>query len=342
MIKLSFHDLVHVSEGNGVGATLGNTADLAAHAETLGFTRYWIAEHHGLVGVASSATAILICHVAAATSTMRVGAGGIMLPNHAPLVVAEQFGTLDALYPGRIDLGLGRAPGGDGRVIQALRRTFEAGANAFPQDVDELRSYFTDDSQTGVVAIPGAGANPQIWILGSGLNGARLAAAFGLRFAFASHFAPEALDQALAIYRREFRPSAQLAAPYAAAGLNVYAADSDEEAELIASSQQQFTVELYAGRPGPLRPPVARYRDRVGLHGAATIDHVLRCSVAGGPAKIAAGLADFAERTKVDEIMVSSAIYDHRARRRSLEITAQAASQSIVESIGDADGGDRL
>ncbi|WP_053268295.1 LLM class flavin-dependent oxidoreductase [Pseudomonas chlororaphis] len=342
MIKLSFHDLVHVTQGDTVADTLAKTADLAAHAEALGFTRYWIAEHHGLAGVASSATAVLIGHVAAATRTIRVGAGGIMLPNHAPLVVAEQFGTLDALYPGRIDLGLGRAPGGDGHVIRALRRTLQSGPNAFPSDVAELRNYFADDGKTGVVATPGAGAKPQIWILGSSLNGAKLAAALGLPYAFASHFAPDSLDQALKTYRREFRPSAQLAEPYVAAGLNVYAADSDEEAELIASSQQQFSVELLAGKPGELRPPVAGYRDRVGSQGVTTIDHVLRCSVAGGPAKIAAGFADFAERTKVDEIMVSSAIYDHRARRRSLEITAQVASQSIVESTGEADGGDRF
>lgn len=342
MIKLSFHDLVHVAQGDTVAETLEKTADLAAHAEALGFTRYWIAEHHGLAGVASSATVVLIGHVAAATRNIRVGAGGIMLPNHAPLVVAEQFGTLDALYPGRIDLGLGRAPGGDGRVIRALRRTLESGPDAFPADVAELCSYFAGDGKTGVVAIPGAGAKPQIWILGSGLNGAKLAAVLGLPFAFASHFAPDALDQALETYRGEFRPSAQLAEPYAAAGLNVYAADSDEEAELIASSQQQFTVELFAGRPGELQPPVAGYRDHVGPRGAATIDQVLRCSVTGGPAQIVDGLTAFAERTRADEIMVSSAIYDHRARRRSLEITAQVASQSIVESIGDADGGDQF
>ncbi|WP_280540770.1 LLM class flavin-dependent oxidoreductase [Chromohalobacter sp. 11-W] len=327
MIKLSFHDLVHVSKGGTVADTLEKTADLVAHAEALGFKRYWIAEHHGLAGVASSATSVLIGHVAAATRTIRVGAGGIMLPNHAPLVVAEQFGTLDALYPGRIDLGLGRAPGGDGRVIRALRRTLEGGLNTFPSDVEELRSYFADDSKTGIVATPGAGATPQIWILGAGLNGARLAAALGLPFAFASHFAPDALDQALETYRGEFRPSAQLTEPYVAAGLNVYAADSDEEAELIASSQQQFSVELFAGKPGKLQTPIAGYRDRAGSRGATTIDRVLRCSVAGGPAQIVAGLTAFAERTMVDEIMVSSAIYDHGARRHSLELTAKAASQ---------------
>ena len=338
MIKLSFHDLVHVAEGDTVADTLEKTADLVAHAEALGFTRYWIAEHHGLAGVASSATPVLIGHVAAATRTIRVGAGGIMLPNHAPLVVAEQFGTLDALYPGRIDLGLGRAPGGDGRVIRALRRTLESGPNAFPSDVAELRSYFADDSKNGIVATPGAGANPQIWILGASLNGAKLAAALGLPYAFASHFAPDALDQALETYRREFRPSAQLDKPYVAAGLNVYAADSDEEAELIASSQQQFSVELFAGKPGKLQPPVDGYRDRVGSQGVTTIDRVLRCSVAGGPTKIAAGLTAFAERTKIDEIMVSSAIYDHGARRRSLEVTAKVASQIIGKRTNDSNG----
>lgn len=338
MIKLSFHDLVHQNKGDTVSDALRNTVDLAGHAETLGFARYWIAEHHGLVGVASSATAILIGQVAAATKSIRVGAGGIMLPNHAPLVVAEQFGTLDALYPGRIDLGLGRASGGDGRVARALRRALDSGPDAFPQDVAELRSYFANDSKAGIVATPGAGANPDIWILGSSLYGAQVAAALGLPYAFASHFAPAALDDALRTYRKQFRPSAHLAEPYVAAGLNVYAADSDEEAELIASSQQQFSVELFAGSPGELQPPVAGYRDRVGPQGVATIEQVLGCSIAGGPAKIAAGLAQFAERTKVDEIMVSSAVYDHRARRRSLEITARIASQAMVESIGDADG----
>jgi len=207
MTRFSLLDLVPVAEGGTVAQSLANAADLARHAETLGFQRYWVAEHHGMRGIASAATAVVIAHVAAATSRIRVGAGGIMLPNHAPLVIAEQFGTLDALFPGRIDLGLGRAPGSDQRVARAMRRTLETDPNAFPQDVMELQSYFADDGRTGIAATPGAGANVPLWILGSSTFGAQLAAVLGLPYAFASHFAPDALDTALAIYRRDFRPS---------------------------------------------------------------------------------------------------------------------------------------
>ena len=227
-MKLSFLDLVPVVEGGTVGEALTRAADLARHAEAEGYTRYWVAEHHGMTGIASAATSVVIAHLAAATRHIRVGAGGIMLPNHAPLAIAEQFGTLDALFPGRIDLGLGRAPGSDQRVARAMRRTLETDANAFPQDVLELQSYFADDGQTGIVATPGAGARPDLWILGSSLFGAQLAAALGLPYAFASHFAPDALDQAMAIYRRDFRPSAYCAKPYAMAGFNVFAADTVE------------------------------------------------------------------------------------------------------------------
>ena len=217
MTAYSLLDLVPVVEGGSVAQALANAADLASHSERQGYNRYWVAEHHGMAGIASAATALVIAHVAAATSRIRVGAGGIMLPNHAPLVIAEQFGTLDALFPGRIDLGLGRAPGSDQRVAQALRRTLESDPNAFPQDVMELQSYFADANEsggrTGIVATPGAGADPQLWILGSSLYGAQLAAALGLPFAFASHFAPDLLDQALGMYRRGFRPSAKLARP---------------------------------------------------------------------------------------------------------------------------------
>src|SRR5690242_1982555 len=231
MTAYSLLDLVPVVEGGTVSQSLANAADLARHVEALGFTRYWCAEHHGMAGIASAATAVVIGHVAAATSTIRVGAGGIMLPNHAPLQVAEQFGTLEALFPGRIDLGLGRAPGSDQRVARALRRTLDSDPNAFPQDVIELQSYFADDGQTGIRATPGAGAKIPLWILGSSLFGAQLAAALGLPYAFASHFAPDALDQALATYRRDFRPSAQLDRPYVMCGFNVFAADSDEDGQ---------------------------------------------------------------------------------------------------------------
>ena len=324
MTKFALLDLVPVTEGGSVAQSLAHAADLAAHAEAVGFERYWCAEHHGMRGIASAATAVVIGHVAAATSTIRVGAGGIMLPNHAPLVIAEQFGTLDALYPGRIDLGLGRAPGSDQRVAAALRRTLDSDPNGFPRDVVELQSYFADDGRTGIVAIPGAGAKPDLWILGSSTFGAQLAAMLGLPYAFASHFAPDALDAALAIYREQFKPSAQLAKPYAMAGFNVFAADTDEEAELLASSQQQAFVALRTGRPIQLPPPVAGYREQLGGQGAAILDHVLRCSAVGGLDKVRAGLAAFIARTGVDEVMVASAIYDHAARKRSLTLTAQA------------------
>ncbi len=327
MTRLSLLDLVPVVEGGTVAQALANAADLARHAEALGFARYWCAEHHGMRGIASAATSVVLGHVAAATDRIRVGAGGIMLPNHAPLVIAEQFGTLDALFPGRIDLGLGRAPGSDQRVARAMRRTLETDANAFPQDVLELQSYFADDGQTGIVATPGAGANVEMWILGSSLFGAQLAAALGLPYAFASHFAPDALDQALAIYRRDFRPSARLSTPYVMAGFNVFAADTDAEAELLASSQQQSFVALRTGNPRQLPAPVDGYRASLGAQGSAILDQVLQCSAVGSPATVARSLAAFVERTGVDEIMVASAIYDHDARKQSLTLTAEAMAE---------------
>jgi luciferase family oxidoreductase group 1 len=330
MTRYSLLDLVPVIEGGTVAGALHNAADLARDAEALGFNRYWCAEHHGMEGIASAATAVVLGHVAAATSTIRVGAGGIMLPNHAPLQIAEQFGTLDALFPGRIDLGLGRAPGSDQRVARAIRRTLDSDPNAFPRDVLELQSYFADDGQTGIRATPGAGAKVPLWILGSSTFGAQLAAMLGLPYAFASHFAPDALDQALAIYRRDFRPSGQLDRPYAMAGFNVFAADTDEEAELIASSQQQSFVALRTGNPRQLPPPVRGYRESLGAQGNAILDHVLQCSAVGSPATVARGLAAFIQRTGVDEVMVASAIYDHDARKRSLAITAGAMAEMKV------------
>ena len=327
MTRYSLLDLVPVVEGGSVSAAFANAADLARHAEALGYHRYWTAEHHGMTGIASAATAVVLGHIGAATSTIRVGAGGIMLPNHAPLTIAEQFGTLDALFPGRIDLGLGRAPGSDQRVAQAMRRTLSSDANDFPRDVLELQSYFADDGRTGITATPGAGADPQMWILGSSLFGAQLAAAFGLPYAFASHFAPDALDQALAVYRREFRPSARLERPYAMAGFNVFAADTDEEARLLASSQQQAFVALRTGRPRQLPPPVPGYRESLPPQQAAILDHVLGCSATGGPATVARGLADFVRRTGVDEVMVTSAMFDHDARKRSIAIAAEAMAE---------------
>ena len=318
MTRYSLLDLVPVVEGGNVARALANAADLAAHAEVEGYHRYWTAEHHGMAGIASAATAVVLGHVAAATRTIRVGAGGIMLPNHAPLTIAEQFGTLDALYPGRIDLGLGRAPGSDQRVAHALRRTLASDANEFPRDVMELQSYFADDGRTGITATPGAGARPEMWILGSSLFGAQLAAALGLPYAFASHFAPDALDQALAIYRRDFQPSATLDRPYTMAGLNVFAADTDEQAELLATSQMQSFVALRTGHPRLLPPPVAGYRESLPQSHAAILDHVLQCSAVGGAAKVARVIAAFVARTGVDEVLITGAAFDHAARKRSM------------------------
>lgn len=330
MTAYSLLDLVPVVEGGSVAQALANAADLAAHAERQGFNRYWMAEHHGMAGIASAATAVVIAHVAAATRTIRVGAGGIMLPNHAPLVIAEQFGTLDALFPGRIDLGLGRAPGSDQRVARAMRRTLETSPDAFPQDVLELQSYFADDGQTGITATPGAGADVKLWILGSSTFGAQLAAALGLPYAFASHFAPDALMSAIQLYRRDFRPSPALDAPHVMAGFNVFAADTDEEAELLASSQQQAFVALRTGNPRQLPPPVPGYRDTLGPQGVAILDHVLQCSAVGGPARVAREIAAFVARTGVDELMIASSIFDHDARKHSLEITAGAMRELAV------------
>ena len=330
MTRYSLLDLVPVTEGGSVAQSLHQAADLARHAEALGFNRYWVAEHHGMAGIASAATAVVIAHVAQATSTIRVGAGGIMLPNSAPLQIAEQFGTLDALFPGRIDLGLGRAPGSDQRVAHALRRNLASDANQFPNDVVELQSYFADDGRTGIVATPGAGARPEMWILGSSLFGAQLAAILGLPYAFASHFAPDALDQALDVYRREFKPSAVLDRPYAMAGFNVFAADTRAEAELIASSQQQSFVALRTGNPGRMKPPVAGYRAGLPPSQAAILDHVLQCSAIGTQDEVADGIAAFVRRTGVDEVMLTSAIYDHEARKRSIAIAAAAMRDLAV------------
>ena len=278
-------------------------------------------------GIGGAATSLVISHIAAATKTIRVGSGGIMLPNHPALVIAEQFGTLDALYPGRIDLGLGRAPGSDQRVAQAIRRTLDSDPNAFPRDVMELQGYFADNGQTGIVATPGAGADVQLYILGSSLYGAQVAAALGLAFAFASHFAPQMLDEALHIYRSHFRPSAGLDAPYAMAAFNIISADSDEEAEFLASSMQQSFVRLRTGNPGQMPPPIAGYKATLPPQHAAILDGLLECSAIGGADKVADGVAAFLKRTQVDEIIVTGSMFDHAKRRRSLEIAAGVLSQ---------------
>lgn len=324
MHRYSILDLVPVTEGGSVGQALTNAADLAAHAESLGYTRYWVAEHHGMKGIASAATSLVIGHIAAATKSIRVGAGGIMLPNHAPLVIAEQFGTLDALYPGRIDLGLGRAPGSDMRVAQAIRRNLDSDPNAFPRDIMELQSYFADDGRTGLSATPGAGADIQLYILGSSLFGAQVAAHMGLPFAFASHFAPQMLDEALQIYRNLFRPSKMLDRPYAMAAMNVIAADSDEEAAYLATSIQQSFVALRTGNPRQMPPPVEGYLETLPPGAVAALQDVLSCSAIGSPETVNAGIEAFAKRTNADEIVVAASIFDHEKRKRSLAITASA------------------
>lgn len=327
MIPFSILDLSPIAEGSNASASLRNTLDLAQHAERWGYQRYWLAEHHGMPGIASAATAVVIAHVAGGTSTIRVGAGGIMLPNHSPLVVAEQFGTLEALFPGRVDLGLGRAPGSDQLTARALRRNLDSDADAFPQDVQELQDYLSDNPRQRVLAVPGRGAKVPLWILGSSTFGAQLAAHLGLPFAFASHFAPQMMLQALELYRNNFQPSAQLDKPYVMLGFNVFAADNDADAHFRASSMQQAFVNLRSGRPGQLPPPRAGYLDQLAPPERAMLDAVLSCSAIGAPARVAEQLQAFIARTGADELMITSQIFDHAQRLRSYEITAELHQQ---------------
>jgi luciferase family oxidoreductase group 1 len=322
MIPFSVLDLSPITEGSDAAQSFRNTLDLAQHGERWGYNRFWLAEHHGMPGIASAATAVLIGHVAAGTSSIRVGAGGIMLPNHSPLVIAEQFGTLEALFPGRIELGLGRAPGSDQITARALRRNLASDADEFPQDVVELMDYFSEQQSQPVVAVPGAGLNVPIWILGSSLFGAQLAAALGLPYAFASHFAPTQMMQAIALYRATFRPSAQLDKPYVMLGFNVFAADTDEEAKFRATSMQQAFVNLRSGRPSRLPPPMADYMSRIGPQEHALLEQVLSCSAVGSPETVSRQLQAFIARTGADELMITSQIFEHAARLRSYEITA--------------------
>ena len=319
---LSVLDLSPILEGGDASQAFRNTLDLARHAEQWGYRRYWLAEHHNMPGIASAATSVVIGHVAGGTSTIRVGAGGIMLPNHAPLVIAEQFGTLASLFPGRIDLGLGRAPGTDPLTARALRRGTDA--DTFPQDVLELMAYFRSPQPGQMVqAVPGAGLDVPVWILGSSLFGAQLAAALGLPYAFASHFAPAQMMEAVEVYRRSFRPSEQLERPYVMLGINVFAADTEEEGRFLMSSVQQAWVNLRRGRPVPLPPPIKDYESRLTPMELAAIEQALSCRVVGSPETIRQGLEAFVERTGADELMVVSQIYDHAARLRSYEIAAE-------------------
>jgi luciferase family oxidoreductase group 1 len=323
MVPLSVLDLSPIPEGSDAGVALRNSLDLARHVEALGYRRYWMAEHHNLPGIASAATAVALAHIGAGTSHIRIGAGGIMLPNHAPLLIAEQFGTLAALHPGRVDLGLGRAPGSDQVTARAMRRTLQNNGDDFPQDVVELMGYFQPaEPGQAVQAVPGAGLDVPFWILGSSTYGAQLAAILGLPFAFASHFAPAMLHDALSIYRQRFRPSRQLAAPYVMLGVNIIAAETDEEARYLFSSLQQSFLNLRRGQPGKLPPPVADMDAQLDRYARAMLDDALACAIVGNPDAVRQGLAAFIERTGADELMVTANIFDHAKRKRSFQIVA--------------------
>jgi len=324
MIRLSVLDLAPITQGGTAAVALRNSLDFARHAERLGFHRYWLAEHHNMPGIASAATSIVIAHVAAGTQTIRVGAGGIMLPNHAPLVVAEQFGTLESLFPGRIDLGLGRAPGTDQVTAHALRRTLASDPEAFPNDVVELMEYFSPRENGSVRAVPGSGLSVPIYILGSSTFGAQVAAALGLPFAFASHFAAQMLLPAIRIYRERFRPSATLAKPYVMLGINVVAADTDADARLLATSGRESFANLRRGRPTTLPPPNPAFEKDVIPFGTVPLEEMPLVAFVGTAATISDGLRRFVDATQADELIATSHIYDHAARVRSLEILASA------------------
>jgi luciferase family oxidoreductase group 1 len=328
MIPLSILDLAPVAEGRRPADTFAHMLELARLGEALGYRRFWLAEHHNMPGIASAATAVLIAHVAAATQTIRVGAGGVMLPNHAPLQVAEQVGTLGRLHPGRIVRGLGRAPGTDQAATRALRRYYSA-AEEFPADVVELLSYFEPvrDGQA-VQAVPGSGVEVEAWILGSSLFGARLAATLGLPYAFASHFAPAMLEEALAVYRSTFRPSPRLSKPHVMLAMNVVVADSDDEAARLFTTQQQAFANLRSGRPGLVPPPLASAAELAQRYPApmlSMLDEVLSCSAVGAPDTVAARLKDFVARHQPDELIFTANIHDPAARLRSFELAMQAA-----------------
>ena len=325
MIPLSVLDLAPIVEGGDASQALRNSAELAQHGERLGYKRFWMAEHHSMPGIASAATAVGLAFVGTHTSTIRIGAGGIMLPNHAPLTIAEQFGTLDALCPGRVDLGLGRAPGTDQAAAYALRRNLNATSDQFPNDVVELQGYFKGTNGR-VRAIPGEGQNVPLWILGSSLYGAQLAAMLGLPYAFASHFAPQMLDEAIRVYRETFQPSEQLDRPYVMLGFNAFVADTDEESELLATSVQQAFVALRTGQPTKLPPPIEGYADSLPLEAKAILRSVLSCSAIGTPDRAREQVEAFVARTGADELMVTAQIFDPKARLRSYELLMDAVS----------------
>lgn len=324
MIPISLLDLVSVREGETLTAAFEDCARTAKAAEDAGLQRFWVAEHHGMEGIAGGATSVVLAHVGHATSTIRIGAGGIMLPNHTPYVIAEQFGTLAALFPGRVDLGLGRAPGADGRLAYALRKDPRQAAENFPQDVVELRARFAGDPSLPFPATQAAGADVEMWILGSSLFGAQLAAMLGMPYAFASHFAPAMLDQAARVYRERFEPSAKLDKPHFMAAINVMCADTDEDAHYLASSNDQSFVALRSGNPGRLKPPIRGYRDTLDRGAVGLLEQMRSVSAIGSPATVRAGIDEFVARTQADELIISGSTYDPEAWRRSLALTMEA------------------
>ncbi|TMM48309.1 LLM class flavin-dependent oxidoreductase [Qipengyuania marisflavi] len=330
MTTYSVLDLVPVRQGGTVAEALSAATELAQSAEAAGYRRFWVAEHHAMEGIAGGATAVVLAHIGNATSTIRIGSGGIMLPNHTPFQIAEQFGTLDALFPGRIDLGLGRAPGAGPELQRALRKDLHRAAESFPQDVAELRALFTGDIDLPIRATPGFGANPQLWMLGSSLFGAQLAARLGLPYAFASHFAPDQLDNALGVYRRDFQPSEALARPHVMAAMNLFVADTAEEAEYLATSQMQAFVALRTGRPGKLPPPVRGYRDTLPAPAAAMLAHIGQASATGTPQQARDAVAAFVARTGADEIVFAGPTFDPAGRIRSLELAADIMGRAAA------------
>jgi len=328
MTDLSFLDLVPILDGGTVADALRRAAEMARACEAAGYKRYWVAEHHGMAGVGAAATAVVIGHVGAATSTIRVGAGGIMLPNHSPLQVAEQFGTLDALFPGRVDLGLGRAPGSDQRVMRAMRRGLNSSPDDFPRDVVELQALLAGSEDIGITATPGTGARPELWILGSSTFGAQLAAYLGLPYGFASHFAPAMIDEALRVYRAHFRPSAVLDQPHAMVGYNVIGAESDDEAALLATSMQQGLVSLWSGETrGGLKPPIAGFHETLSEQQKAGLAQFYAFTSVGTKDTLRTGFEALLDRTRADEVIVTSQVWDHAERMKSIAIAAEAFAE---------------
>ncbi len=322
-VKFSILDLSPVPQGSDVRTALDRSLSLAQHAEALGYERFWMAEHHGMEGIASAATSVALSHIGHGTKTIRIGAGGIMLPNHSPIVIAEQFGTLEALFPGRVDLGLGRAPGSDQRMAMALRRNLNTDPNQFPRDVVELQTLLAGDEALPIQATPGQGSKVPLYILGSSLFGAQLAAALGLPYAFASHFAPQMLDQALEIYRKDFKPSEQLTEPYVMCGFNIFAADTDEEAEYLSTSMIQSFVALRTGNPGKMPPPVEGYRESLPPQLQQMMAGIMQGSAVGTPGNVKTAVEAFIERTGADELIISGSIFDQSAREKSYALAAE-------------------